>query len=61
MLFNFLFDLTKEIIISGDWDWGSYSNFPTSYWKGNPTNELTGKNPNFRIADVEVYQVSYEE
>ena len=40
---------------------GSYSNFPTSYGKGNPTNELTGKNPNFRIADVEVYQVGYEE
>ena len=37
---------------------GSYSNFPTSYGKGNPTNELTGKNPNFRILDVEVYQVN---
>ena len=41
---------------------GSYSNFPTSYGKGNPTNELTGKCPNFKIADVEVYQVNlYDE
>ena len=40
---------------------GSYSNFPTSYGKGNPTNELTGKNPNFKIADVEVYQVIYSD
>ena len=28
---------------------GSYSNFPTSYGKGNATYELTGKNPYFRI------------
>ena len=40
---------------------GSYSNFPKSYGKGNPTHELTGKNPNFRIADVEVYQINYSE
>ena len=40
---------------------GSYSNFPKSYGKGNPTHELTGKNPNFRIAYVEVYQINYSE
>jgi hypothetical protein len=40
---------------------GSYSNFPTSYGKGNATNELTGKYPNFRIADVEVYQVNFHD
>lgn len=40
---------------------GSYSNFPKSYGKGNPTHELTGKNPYFRIADVEVYQINYYE
>ena len=40
---------------------GSYSKFPHSYGKGNPTNELTGNNQNFKIGDVEVYQVLYDE
>ena len=40
---------------------GSYSKFPSSYGKGNPTYELTGNNPNFKIADVEVYQVYFDE
>ena len=38
---------------------GSYSNFPTSYGKGNSTNELTGKNSNFKVSDVEIYQVNF--
>ena len=38
---------------------GSYSYFPTSYGKGNPTNELTGKNSNFKVSDVEIYQVNF--
>ena len=38
---------------------GSYSYFPVSYGKGSSANELTGKNFNFRIADVEVYQVEF--
>ena len=40
---------------------GSYSNFPTSYGKGYPSNELTGKNSNFKISDVEVYQINFYE
>ena len=38
---------------------GSYSYFPTSYGKGNPTNELTNNNFNFKISEVEVYQVEF--
>ena len=38
---------------------GSYSNFPKTYGKGNATNELTGKNKNFKISDVEVYLVAF--
>ena len=38
---------------------GSYSNFPSSYGKGNVTNELTGRNSYFRIADVEIYQIIF--
>ena len=40
---------------------GSYSNFPTSYGKGSATYELTGKNPYFRISDVEIYQISFND
>ena len=40
---------------------GSYSNFPTSYGKGNTVYELTGKNPYFKIADVEVYEINFNE
>lgn len=38
---------------------GSYSNFPKSYGKGSSTNELTDKNRNFKISDVEVYSVDF--
>ena len=38
---------------------GSYSNFPKSYGKGSSTNELTERNKNFRINDVEVYLVNF--
>ena len=38
---------------------GSYSYFPTSYGKGNPTNELTNNNFNFKISEVEVFQVEF--
>lgn len=38
---------------------GSYSHFPTSYGKGNPTNELTNNNLNFKISEVEVFQMEF--
>ena len=38
---------------------GSYSNFPKSYGKGSSTNELTEKNKNFKINEVEVYLVNF--
>lgn len=38
---------------------GSYSNFPKSYGRGSSTNELTEKNRNFKISDVEVYLVDF--
>ena len=38
---------------------GSYSYFPSSYGKGNPTNELTKNNFNFKINEVEVYQIEF--
>ena len=38
---------------------GSYSNFPKSYGKGSSINELTEKNKNFKINDVEVYLVDF--
>ena len=38
---------------------GSYSNFPKSYGKGSSKNELTERNKNFKISDVEVYLVDF--
>lgn len=38
---------------------GNYSNFPTSYGRGFEKHALTSHNFNFKVSEVEVYQIEY--